>query len=110
MCLTIRLPVSRPLVSAFASAFLRRPSKNSADFTGHRARETPNCLPIIPSRQKMSRNKPSNLDSMGDRNHTLCGTSSSTGISSHWDSLLVLLDILKELDCSLQFPSVYRLS
>ncbi len=46
MCLTIRLPVSRPLVSAFASAFLRRPSRNSADFTGHLARETPNCLPI----------------------------------------------------------------
>ena len=46
MCLTTRLPVSRPLVSAFASAFLRRPSKNSADFTGHLARETPNCLPI----------------------------------------------------------------
>ena len=45
MCLTMRFPVSRPLVSALASAFLRRPSKNSADFTGHLARETPNCFP-----------------------------------------------------------------
>lgn len=45
MCLTKRLPVSRPLVSALASAFLSRPRRNSADFTGKRARETPNCLP-----------------------------------------------------------------
>lgn len=45
MCLTIRLPVSRPLVSALASAFLSRPKRNSADLTGQRARETPNCFP-----------------------------------------------------------------
>jgi hypothetical protein len=38
--------------------------------------------------------------------HTLCGTSSSTSVSSHWDGLLVLLDILKELDGSLELPSV----
>jgi len=37
-----------------------------------------------------------------------CATSSS-GISSHWDGLLVLLDVLKELDSALQFPSVYGL-
>jgi len=45
MCLTIRLLVSRPLVSALASAFLRRPRRNSADLTGCLALETPNCLP-----------------------------------------------------------------
>ena len=48
MCLTTRLPVSRPLVSALASAFLRRPRRNSADLTGHLARETPNCFPTHP--------------------------------------------------------------
>lgn len=42
----IRLPVSRPLVSAFDSAFLRRLRRNSADFLGQRALETPNCLPL----------------------------------------------------------------
>jgi len=48
MCLTIRFEVSRPLVSAFASAFLRRPRRNSADLTGQRARVTPNCFPVGP--------------------------------------------------------------
>merc|ERR1712093_468484 len=57
MCLTTRLPVSRPLVSAFASAFLRSPT-------------------------------------------------SSSSVSSHWDGLLVLLDVLEELYSALQFPSV----
>src|SRR2546430_936971 len=47
MCLTIKLPVSRPFVSALASAFLRRPRMNSADLTGQRALETPNCFPIV---------------------------------------------------------------
>lgn len=42
----IKLLVSRPLVSALASAFLRSPSKNLADFSGQRALETPNCLPV----------------------------------------------------------------
>lgn len=37
--------MSRPLVSAFASAFFRRPRRYSADLTGQRARETPNCFP-----------------------------------------------------------------
>ena len=32
-------------MSAFASAFLSRPRRNSADFLGQRALETPNCLP-----------------------------------------------------------------
>ena len=33
-------------MSAFASAFLRRPMRNSADFLGQRALETPNCFPV----------------------------------------------------------------
>lgn len=32
-------------MSAFDSAFLRRPRRNSADFLGQRALETPNCFP-----------------------------------------------------------------
>ena len=32
-------------MSAFDSAFLRRLRRNSADFLGQRALETPNCLP-----------------------------------------------------------------
>jgi len=47
MCLTIKLLVSRPLASALDSAFLRRVRRNWADLTGHRARETPQALPII---------------------------------------------------------------
>lgn len=35
---------------------------------------------------------------------------SATGISSHGDSLLVLLDVLEELDSSLQLPAVDGLS
>merc|ERR1711939_1089792 len=54
MCLTTRLPVSRPLVSAFA----------------------------------------------------LRSATSSSSVSSHWDGLLVLLDVLEELYSALQFPSV----
>lgn len=38
--------MSRPLESAFDSAFLRSWSRNSADLTGQRARETPQALPI----------------------------------------------------------------
>ena len=33
-------------MSAFDSAFLRRLRRNSADFLGQRALETPNCLPV----------------------------------------------------------------
>jgi len=36
----------------------------------------------------------------------LGGAASAAGISSHGDSLLVLLDVLKELDSSLQLPAV----
>jgi hypothetical protein len=38
--------------------------------------------------------------------HTLCSTSGSTSISSHWDSLLVLLNVLEELNGTLELPSV----
>lgn len=34
-------------MSAFDSAFLRRLRRNSADFLGQRALETPNCLPFL---------------------------------------------------------------
>jgi hypothetical protein len=54
MCLTIKLPVSRPLTSALASAFLRSPRRNSADLTGWRARDTPNCLPIAREGQQFN--------------------------------------------------------
>lgn len=46
MCLTIKLSVFRPLASALASAFLRRPIRNSADLTGCLALETPKALPV----------------------------------------------------------------
>lgn len=41
---------------------------------------------------------------------TLGGAASAAGISSHGDSLLVLLDVLEELDSSLQLPAVDGLS
>ena len=51
MCLTIKLLESRPLASALASALRRSVRRYSADFTGHLARVTPNCLPVgrVPS-------------------------------------------------------------
>jgi len=36
----------------------------------------------------------------------LCSTSSSSSISSHWDGLLVLLNVLEELDGSLELPAI----
>jgi hypothetical protein len=44
------------------------------------------------------------------RYRTLCSTSGSSSVSSHGDGLLVLLDILQKLDCSLQLPAVDRLT
>jgi hypothetical protein len=44
--------------------------------------------------------------SIRDQIRTLCSTSSSSSISSHWDGLLVLLNILKELDGSLELPAI----
>ena len=40
------------------------------------------------------------------RLHTLSGASSSTGVSAHGDSLLVLLNVLEELHGALKLPSV----
>lgn len=47
---------------------------------------------------------------IGFPGRTLGGAASATGISSHGDSLLVLLDVLEELDSSLQLPAVDGLS
>lgn len=38
--------------------------------------------------------------------HTLCGSASAASVSSHWDSLLQFLNILKVLDGALEFPAV----
>ena len=109
----MRFPVSRPLVSAFASAFFRRPRRNSADLTGHLARETPNCFPII-SCQHLSQFPTHNpisisyLRSIYER--TLRSTSSSSSVSSHGNGLLMFLDVLEELDGALKFPAVDGLS
>ena len=112
MCLTIRLPVSRPLVSALASAFLSRPRRNSADLTGHRARETPNCFPVEHSHQhllsifvRLLRLPPSLAPFLANI-LTLCGTSSSTSVSPHGHGLLVLDDIVEESLCPLQLPAI----
>ena len=55
MCLTIKLAVSRPLVSALASAFLSRPRRISADLTGQRALETPKALPTEVSHLRLQK-------------------------------------------------------
>lgn len=38
--------------------------------------------------------------------HTLSGASSSTGVSAHGDSLLVLLNVLEELHGTVELPAV----
>ena len=43
-------------------------------------------------------------------NLTLCASSSAASISPHWDSLLLLLNILQEFESSLQLPSIDSLS
>ena len=40
------------------------------------------------------------------RLHTLSGASSSTGVSAHGDSLLVLLNVLEELHGTVELPAV----
>lgn len=42
--------------------------------------------------------------------HTLCSTTSSTSVSSHWDGLLVLLNVLKELHGTGELPAIDGLS
>jgi len=44
--------------------------------------------------------------SISEQIRTLCSTSSSSSISSHWDGLLVLLNVLEELDGSLELPAI----
>jgi hypothetical protein len=116
MCLTIRLPVSRPLVSALASAFLRRPRRNSADLTGHRARETPNCFPAKNSHQHLLAFRPDTPSRFAKILTpplggvlTLRSASSSASVSPHGYRLLVLDDIVEECLCPLQLEAIYGL-
>lgn len=113
MCLTIKLLVSRPLVSALASAFLSRFARNSADLTGQRALETPNCLPTTLSSQYML--SIVFLPSMHPRTwrrivldglRTLSGTASAPSISPHWDRLVLGLHILEVGEGALELPAV----
>ena len=38
--------------------------------------------------------------------HTLSGTASAASISPHWDSLLVLLDVLEKLERAVELPAI----
>lgn len=127
MCLTIRLEVSRPLVSAFASAFLRRPRRNSADLTGHRARVTPNCFPVKRKSQIKSKmimqgvgasgavGREAFIPSHSSKQNaflkplTLTRPPSSPSISSHRYRLLVSDNIAQIRKSTFEFPSVDRL-
>jgi hypothetical protein len=107
MCLTIRLPVSRPLVSALASAFLSSPRRNSADLAGHRARETPNCFPINTSSAIAPYLTPSRFFlSHSIRALTLRSTSGSASVSPHGNGLLVIDDVGEKRLRTLQFPAI----
>ena len=114
----MRLLVSKPLVSAFAAAFLRSVRRCSADLTGQRARETPNCLPVVALHQQCSESNifqhPSWRIALhtvspvrrGFRSRTLCSTTCSTSIAPHRYSLLVLEDIVEVSDGTSEFPPV----
>lgn len=126
MCLTIKLLVSSPLASAFASAFFNRPSRNSADLTGHRARETPNCLPgrmghgqcfslrshrgwassQNPPLPKSISCDPPEFSSAMRWDRTLGGPTGAPSISSHGNSLFLLLHVFEKLDGTGELPSV----
>lgn len=125
MCLTTRLLVSRPLVSALASAFLRRSRRNLADLTGQRALETPNCLPIeshvsanatrlcllriadppIHVHLKMTTIQAS-VSPKATRQLTLCAAAGGTGVPPHGNGLGLLLDVLEVLEGALKLPAV----
>ena len=98
MCLMIRLLVSRPLVSALASAFLRRPMRISADLTGQRARETPRALPV--GCQSLS------VGAIDAVQFTLRSASGSASVPPHGDGLLVLEDISEVGEGALELPAV----
>jgi hypothetical protein len=135
MCLTTKLPVSRPLASALDSAFLRRPRRNSADLTGQRARVTPNCLPVaeivsnalqlpfvpnslwsgkphspvppIPTPKKKTKQaRPSRKRTPWMSNRTLRGAADAAAVASHGDGLLLLKDVLEELLGTRELPAV----
>lgn len=135
MCLTIRLPVSRPLASALDSAFLRRPSRYSADLVGHRALERPNCLPVegnpvsvlifakLILHESLShlRSSPDTQESLllmqipcqnerfqisGRSHRTLSAATGAASVAAHGDGLLLLLDVLEELHGALELPAV----
>lgn len=126
--------MSRPLVSAFASAFFRRPRRNSADLTGQRARETPNCFPNerkgISSvvRFLVAFDQRENGKSMiisfpcshailhrkyslenHEKNLTLRASTCASSIPPHRHGLLMRDNIIQICDCALQFPPVDRL-
>lgn len=108
----MRLEVSRPLVSALASAFLSSDERNSADFTGQRALDTPNCLPV---RHRSRSVYCSSYASSHDGYHacsmlrTLRSTARAPSIPPHGHCLLVVLDIVEVGECALQLPAVDRL-
>lgn len=121
MCLTTRLPVSRPLVSAFASAFLRRPRRNSADLTGQRALETPKAFPAFLLDKfeyhvhdpcfrfpGIARNIPVPPGTGAVRYGplTLRSATGAAGVPPHGNGLLLLLDIAEESESTLKLPSV----
>jgi hypothetical protein len=121
MCLMIRLLVSRPLVSALASAFLRRPMRISADLTGQRALETPKALPTEVSPNSCDSNSTrstihdasSSSESLSYSVYvlslgplTLRSASSAASVPPHGDSLLVLQDISEVGEGALELPAV----
>lgn len=114
MCLTIKFSVFSPLVSAFASAFLSRLERNSADLTGQRALLTPNCLPVphhpyqhvffpLYSSNASSHVTASSL-AMGIR--TLGSTASAPSIAPHGHGFGVVLDVLEVGQGAAELPAI----
>ncbi len=119
MCLTIKLLVSRPLVSALDSAFLSSEDRNSADLTGQRARETPNCLPVFitpgqhfPSFWYMlyvcafSPSSNTVFPLLVIYGRTLRSTASAASIPPHGDGFLVVEDIVEVGEGAGELPAV----
>lgn len=116
-------------MSAFASAFLRRPRRNSADLTGQRARVTPNCFPVgwkesqnliemivqgvgasgAVAVEQCSPHSPLVQAECFSNLLTLTRPSSSPSISSHRYRLLVSDNIAQICKSTVEFPSVDRL-
>lgn len=113
--------MSRPLVSALASAFLRRPRRNSADLTGQRALETPNCLPVVAPAQLVPRfdlgpslvfqgslaaSQLQSLQFLNQASLTLRAATSAASVPPHGDGLDLLGDILEVLGGTVELPAV----